>query len=895
MEEHKIPLGKLYKRVKSSEIGLSSEEAGIRLEKYGLNILKTKKKTPAIFKFLKQFTNFFALLLITGSILAFIAEYLAPAQGNLYIGIALAGVVVLNSIFTFIQEYESEKIMEKFKKMLPEKSNVLRDGKIYQIESKDIVPGDILFLLEGDKIPADGRLIEQNALKVDNSSITGESEPQLRKVICTHDNILESRNMVFSGTLVQSGNGKALIYGTGMNTQIGNIVKLTKETKSVETPLHKELKHFISIISSIAIILGIVFFATSFFIGNPLMGSMIFAIGIIVANVPEGLLPTVTLCLSIASKRMAKKKALIKNLESVETLGSTTVICTDKTGTITENNMAVNTFFMNFKGSSVYEKGIDKIDGFNLLLRIMVLCNNSKLSTEGKTYVGDPTETSLMNFSKNFIDIPKVIEKEKRLHESPFDSKTKRMITTNSSGRIKIAYMKGAPEVIIKKCSKILVNNKIRTLRKKDIFSVNKYYQKLASRGERVLAFAYKETKTEKAEEKGFIFVALAGMLDPPRREIPEAIRKCKTAGIKVIMITGDYSLTAESIARKVGIIESDKPTIITGAQLEKMSEKQLKQELKKDNILFARTSPIQKLKIVQALRSMGEVVTVTGDGVNDAPALKNADMGVSMGISGTEVAREASDMVLMDDNFATIVNAVEEGRTIFENIKKFIAYILTSNIPEILPFIAFVLLGIPLPLSVVLILAIDLGTDILPALGLGTEKPESDVMDRKPRSRKERLLTPQLLFMSYGIIGMLQAAAGFFSYFVVLYKGGWVWGQQLALTDPLYQKAITAFFASIVICQIADVLICRTRRQSVFRAGFLKNKLVLLGIITELLLLSIIVHLPIANIFFNTHSLTFFELSLSIPFALLILFGDEFRKIFVRKGNKFILKYINW
>jgi sodium/potassium-transporting ATPase subunit alpha len=441
MNEHKIPLEKLYQQLKSSHNGLSSADAKERLKEHGINILETKKKTPAFLKFLKQFKNIFALLLLSGSLLAFFAEYQMPGEGNLYIGMALVGVVVLNAIFTFIQEYQSERIMETFNRMLPQKSNVIRDGKIQEIESKDIVPGDVLFIVEGDKVPADAVLIEQNALKVDNSSITGESEPQLRKLECTHENILESRNMVFSGTLVQSGNGKALVYGTGMNTQIGQIVKLTKETGNVETPLRKELKHFIKVISTIAIILGVVFFVTSFFIGNPLMGSIIFAIGIIVANVPEGLLPTVTLCLSIASKRMAKKNALIKNLESVETLGSTTVICTDKTGTITQNKMAVNTVFINFKEENAFEKGINKITGLDLLLKTMVLCNNSRLNADAKRYVGDPTETSLMNFSQNFMDIEKTIQKEQRVHETPFDSKTKRMITTNKSGSQTIAYM----------------------------------------------------------------------------------------------------------------------------------------------------------------------------------------------------------------------------------------------------------------------------------------------------------------------------------------------------------------------------------------------------------------------------------------------------------------------
>ncbi len=895
MNEHKISLSTLYKKVKSSEQGLTSKEVEHRLEENGLNILESKKKTFIVFKFLKQFTNFFALLLIGGSLLAFLAESVAPGQGNLYIAIALIGVVLLNAIFTFIQEYQSEKIMETFNQMLPSKSKVLRDGKISEIESKNVVVGDILIFGEGDKIAADARIIEINALKVDNSSITGESEPQLRKLEHTHKNILESRNMVFSGTLVQSGNAKAVVYNTGMNTQIGNIVKLTKETKEVETPLKKELRHFIKIISTIAITLGAVFFVVSLLIGNPLIGSIIFAIGIIVANVPEGLLPTVTLCLSIASKKMAKKNALIKNLESVETLGSTTVICTDKTGTITQNKIVVNTLFMNFKEFDVLNKEIAMTKGITHILKTMVLCNNSTPG-KNKTYYGDPTETSLMNFSENLIDVSKTISTHKRVHESPFDSNTKRMITTYQLGSKKTAYIKGAPEVVIDKCQDILIDGKIRKLLQKDRSKILNYYKEIASRGERVLAFAFKETKTNKATEVEFVFVGLVGMLDQPRKEVYGAIKKCHSAGIKVIMITGDYSLTAESIARKVGLVSNGATaSILTGEELEKISDKKLKEFLKKDNLIFARTNPGHKLRIVRALQSMGEIVTVTGDGVNDAPALKHADMGIAMGLSGTEVAREASNMVLMDDNFATIVYAIEEGRTIYENIKKFIAYILRSNIPEILPFIAFVLLGIPLPMTVVLILAIDLGTDLIPAIGLGTEKSEADVMNNKPKLRSERLLTPQLLFMSYGIIGMLEAAAGFFAYFVVLFRGGWVWGQELAFSNPLYQKAITAFFVSIIICQIADVWICRTRRQSVFKSGFFSNKVILAGILCEIVLVVVIAYLPQANVFFGTAPLTLFELMLPVPFAMVILSGDEFRKYLVRKDNAFVLRYLNW
>lgn len=891
-DEHKIILEDLYKRLGSSALGLSGEEVKIRQAEYGHNVLEEKKDSPLVIRFGRHLVNFFAMLLWTGAVLAFVSEYLLPGEGNLYIGIALAVVVILNAVFTFIQEYQSEKIMESFKKMMPVRVEALRGGKRLEVLAGELVPGDIIYIQEGDKIPADARLIQQNALKVDHSSLTGESEPQLRCIDCTHDNILESRNMLFSGTLVQSGNGTAVVFGTGMKTQIGMIAQMTEAAGSVASPLRKELNHFISIISIIAITLGVSFFMISFLSGNRLMASMIFAIGIIVANVPEGLLPTVTLCLSMASKRMAKKMALIKNLDSVETLGSTTVICTDKTGTITENRISVTTLFINMEERNVDEKDIGEIKGFDKLLDISVLCNNSRLDDKGK-YFGDPTEGSLLLFAKAHTDISALNLANERIEELPFDSKTKRMIAVNRSAAGTSGYMKGAPEVVLDKCSMILINGEAFPLTDVHRSDIMLHYERLASRGERMLGLAYRDGHDN--TETGFIFVALAGMVDPPRREIPEAISKCRTAGIKVVMITGDYSFTAEAIARKVGMLDAGKANIITGEELENTDDAQLEEFLRRGNNIIARAAPADKLRIVTVLQAMGEVVTVTGDGVNDAPALKNADMGVAMGIAGTEVAKEAADMVLLDDNFATIVNAVEEGRTVYSNIKRFIAYILTSNVPQILPFIAFVLFDIPLPLTVVLILSIDLGTDLLPALGLGVETSEFDVMAQPPRPRNERLLSPNLLFMSYGIIGMLQAAAGFFSYFVVLKMGGWVWGQQLASTEPLYLKAVTAFFASIVICQVADVLICRTRRDSVLKKGIFSNRFVVLGIVFELMLLANIVYNPYTHKLFGTHPLSLFELSLSIPFALLIFFGDEFRKYLIRRNVVFVDRYLNW
>src|SRR5690606_5535038 len=455
------------------------------------------------------------------------------------------------------------------------------------------------------------------------------------------------------------------------------------------------------------------------------------------------------------------------------------------------------------------------------------------------------------------------------------------------------ALLKGAPEVVLDKCNRWLENGAVQPLGALQRAHLVNLFTRLARRGERVLALAEKAATSSSIPQEDFVFVAVVGLTDPPRPEVEVAMARCRAAGIRVIMITGDHALTADSVARQIGLVRGY-CRVVTGDELRSLSAGGLATVLEVDNVLFARTSPAQKLRIVQALQARNEIVAVTGDGVNDAPALKNADIGVAMG-SGTEVAREAAKMVLLDDNFATIVSAIEEGRTIFVNIRKFIAYILTSNIPEILPFIAYVLLDIPLPLTVALILAIDLGTDILPALGLGAEQPESDVMSHPPRPRHERLLTRNLLFMSYAIVGTIQAAAGFFSFFFVLHDGGWSYGEALGSNNPLYRTAVTTFFASVVVCQIADVMICRTRHQSLFTIGVFSNRLVLLGVFVELALLGALSYVPTLNVVFGTAPLSWWHIALSVPFALFILAADELRRLLVRRQVAPVLRYLTW
>ena len=520
----------------------------------------------------------------------------------------------------------------------------------------------------------------------------------------------------------------------------------------------------------------------------------------------------------------------------------------------------------------------------SVFIKVAGLCNNAKLRESPPGYTGDPTEGALLVFANSLEDIKKLQSDYPRLEEFPFDSLTKRMevICRTPEGKLE-AYLKGAPEVVVKMCSSAIDSEGIRKMDETKQKELLDRHLRLAEKGERIIALAYRQAEEIREYTGDFIFLGFIGIVDPPRPEAREAIAKCHAAGIKVVMITGDHPVTAESIAKEVGLSDSGRLEIITGDELISLSRTDLASRLKSPSIVFARTSPVQKLTIVQLFQAEGEIVTMTGDGVNDAPAIKNADMGVAMG-SGTDVAREAADMVLLDDNFATIVNAVEEGRTVFDNIKKFIVYILASNIPEILPFIAFVLFALPLPMPVQLILAIDLGTDMLPAIALGQEKGEGDIMKRPPRARDEKLLTPQLLLTAYGIKGPIEAAAGFFCYFAVLLEGGWKFGEQLANNNPLYMQAITAFFSAVIICQIANVFASRTRFQSVFTMGLFSNRMILLGIATELLILAFIIWNPFANLIFNTSPLDLRYILLSIPFALFLLGIDELRKYLLEK-----------
>jgi sodium/potassium-transporting ATPase subunit alpha len=867
MKINNLKKEEVFRSLVTSENGLSEEEAKRRFSEFGPNEIKEAKKTPLSIRFLKQFTHFLAILLWIGAGLAFLSEYLHPGEGMLTLGLAIIGVIFINAIFTFIQEYRAEKSIEKLKLLLPFYVKVIREGREKEIPAREVVPGDLIILSEGDKVPADSRLIDTTYLMVNNASLTGESEPvPLQHEPCEGE-LIESRNITFAGTTVVSGSGKAVVFATGMRTEFGRIAHLTSAVEAGLSPLQKEIVKVTRIIAFLATVMGIVFFFIGQFIGRGFWENFIFAIGIIVANVPEGLLPTVTLSLAMGSQRMAKRKALIKTLTSVETLGSVTAICTDKTGTLTQNKMEV--------------KKIWTVDSqpptLNTLMEAAYLCNNAKF-IDGQ-YKGDPTEIALLRYAKENFEI-----EAERISEIPFDSERKRMTTVNMINGLGFAFTKGAMESVLPLCSSLLINGgkiPLDETHKKQIMDA---YHSLMDKGLRVLSFAYSELQTLNSEpEKDMSFVGLIGLEDPPRPEVPQAIRKCHEAGIKVIMITGDGGRTALAIAREIGLVKGN-PVVIEGHEFVKISDRELRERLSEKEIIFARMTPKHKLRIVSLLKEMGERVAVTGDGVNDAPALKKADIGIAMGIAGTDVAKEAADMILLDDNFATIVNAVEEGRTVYENIRRFISYIFSSNIPEIVPYLAYVLFRIPLPLTIMQILAVDLGTDMLPALALGAEKPTKDLMKQPPRDPGERLLNLKLLSRAYLFLGPIEAIAGLFGFFYVLKSGNWQWGEMLPSNNLLYMQATTACLTAIIVTQIANVFACRSFRESVFSIGFFSNRLIFIGIAFEIALQLFIVYHPWGNAIFSTSPIPLSVWIVLIPFAVILFVVEEARKVMAKR-----------
>uniref|UniRef100_A0A7E4V1S5 Sodium/potassium-transporting ATPase subunit alpha n=1 Tax=Panagrellus redivivus TaxID=6233 RepID=A0A7E4V1S5_PANRE len=971
MDEHQIPMDDLCKRyVSDTEKGLTTARAEEVLARDGPNALSPPRTTPEWIKFCKNLFGGFALLLWVGAFLCYIAysvDYFTmehPTKDNLYLGIVLMSVVIITGVFQYYQESKSDKIMESFKNMVPTFALVIRNNEKVQLATEKLVVGDVVEVKGGDRVPADIRIVSAFGFKVDNSSLTGESEPQSRSPECTNVNPLETRNLAFFSTNAVEGTARGIVVNTGDRTVMGRIAHLASDLDAGMTPIAREIEHFIHLITGVAVFLGVTFFFIAFALGYHWLTAVVFLIGIIVANVPEGLIATVTVCLTLTAKRMAAKNCLVKNLEAVETLGSTSTICSDKTGTLTQNRMTVaHTWFdkhietcdttETYGGNAEHK---EKGETETALLRVAGLCNRAEFKPgQADTPIlrrectGDASEIALLKFTELTVgNVTAYRQKNPKIAEIPFNSTNKYQVSvheTDDGNQAYLVVMKGAPERILDRCSTILLNGKEVDLDEKLRNEFNEAYLELGGMGERVLGFCDYRLDAEKFPRgfafdtedvnfpvEGLRFVGLMSMIDPPRAAVPDAVAKCRSAGIKVVMVTGDHPITAKAIAKSVGIISDGSETVediairrgipvdqvnpreanaavIHGSDLREMSPEQLMDVINHHReIVFARTSPQQKLMIVEGFQRQGQIVAVTGDGVNDSPALKKADIGVAMGIAGSDVSKQAADMILLDDNFASIVVGVEEGRLIFDNLKKSIAYTLTSNIPEISPFLMYILFGIPLPLGTVTILCIDLGTDMVPAISLAYEAPESDIMKRQPRDPlHDKLVNERLISLAYGQIGMIQASAGFFTYFWIMADNGFLpwdlyqiraqwdsravncvvdsYGQEWTYANRkiLEYTCQTAYFVTIVVVQWADLIISKTRRNSLVQQG-MSNWYLNFGLIFETFLAWFLCYCPGLTTGLRMYGLRFSWWFCGLPFSILIFIYDELRRYAIRR-----------
>ncbi len=911
----------MYAALELRPEGLTQAEAAERLARYGPNRLREAQQRPLWIRFLSQFTHLMAMLLWVGGIVALIARL--PQ-----IAIAIWLVNLINGVFAFWQEFKAERATEALRQLLPSYATVLRGGEEQRVLAEELVPGDVILVTEGDRISADSRLVEEVELRVNQSTLSGESHPvqKMSDAVLRLDlSRSEMSDLLFAGTTVASGSGKGVVFATGMETEFGKIAHLTQSVGEALSPLQREMGRITRFVSILAVSIGVVFFILSVLVAQvSLAEGFIFALGMIVAFVPEGLLPTVTLSLAMGVQRMAERNALIKRLSAVETLGSTTVICTDKTGTLTQNEMTVRSLWLDGRRLEVTGVGYDPHDGQILdagkpagaspgsdlrrLLLAAALANNARLlpPSEGQPHwsvLGDPTEAALCVAAvKGGIDLDAEGRRLPRVRELPFESQRKRMSTIHHAGQGELLFVKGAPREMLELCERVLLGGREEPLTDALRAEINAANDEYARSGLRVLGIASRqlapgESRTESGDpdtsaanllEHNLTFLGLIAMMDPPRPEVAGAVERCYTAGIRIIMITGDYGLTAESIARRIGIVRGGRPLIITGAELGEMDDTALQQALQAE-VLFARVAPEDKLRVVSALKDMGQVVAVTGDGVNDAPALKKADIGVAMGVTGTDVAKEAADMILTNDNFAAIVDAVEEGRAVFSNIRKFAMYVFNSNVAEAAPFVVFLFSGglIPLPLTVMQVLTIDLGTDMVPAIGLGAELPEAGVMNRPPRSQREPLLSRPILIRAFLWYGMIESLAALSAYFFVNWLNGWPGAPLAPEGTPVYMLATTATLAGVVAAQIGAVFNARTDRVSVFKLGLFSNRLILVGILVELILLALLSYVPFLHPIFNTAPLGWREWAFVLAWAPVMLGLDELRKAVLRRSGR--------
>jgi len=934
---HNKTLEELFSEFKTSKDGLSQNEALFRLKKYGSNELKVKKQTPLWLSFLQEFTDLMVMILI-------FAAAIAGFSGEVRETVVILVIVFINAIIGFIQKFKAEKAIEALKKLIAPTARVVRDGQEMQIDAKMLVPGDVIILMEGDKITADARVIEENELETQEAALTGESMPVAKQTEAQSEvRAGEQSNIIYMGTDVVHGSGKAIVINTGMDTKFGQIAHLTTTTEKDKSPLQKELFRIGVFVGKITLVISAILIATGYFIqGQKFVDTFLFATSVAVAAVPEGLPATVTIALALGVQRLAKKNAIVRQLASVETLGSTTHICTDKTGTLTKNEMTVKemyvdqyfaqiggagykpwgTLIVKTKDNQAYtigdldsdeedfelrKKQLGKFkkdttplyDALERICTIGALCNNAKLTIQEDAYkmLGDPTEGSLITMVKKIgFSESEFSDMYQKVYELAFDSIRKKMSVIEKEKSTGDYYMftKGAPDEVLKICTQILMNGRIIKLDEETREKILARNEDMAKRALRVIGFAFKQADKKQKyhaenDEKDMVFVGLTGMIDPPRTDVKQAVVMAKQAGIKVYIITGDHGLTAEAIAKQIGLVkEGGAHKIITGAEVEKMSIEEIQKlfEDEKDGIIFARTSPEDKLKLVAALKKNGHVVAVTGDGVNDAPALKRADIGIAMGITGTDVSKEASNMVLADDSFSTIINAVKEGRTIYENLKKFIFYIFSCNIGELVTVFAAIILGLPAPLTAILILSVDVGTDVLPALALGVDTPEKGIMKRPPRNPKTKIMDKAFVgrFLYVGLfIGALVVG----TYFWSLLSQGWQWGQHLDPDSTMYIKSSTFAFTVLVLIQMVNAYNSRSSYQSVFSLGFFSNWLLIGAITISLGVVYLLVEVPFFQEWIHTTQLEWYEWFVIIGASFSILLVEELRKLVVRSRMK--------
>jgi calcium-translocating P-type ATPase len=822
---------------------------------------------------------------------------LAAIAGIAAVAIAVVVVIVLNAAFAFIQERQAERAVEALQSFLPPQAEVIRDGRQVRIDAATLVPGDLLVIEEGARISADAHILT-GMVDVDLSTLTGESVPVPRSSAAIEAQVplLQAQDLVFSGTTCTGGEAQALVYATGMGTELGRIAALSQRVEVEESPLETQVRRVSLLIAAVAIAMGIAFIPIATFgAGLPFSDALVLAVGLIVGNVPEGLLPVITLALAAGVAVLVRRGAVVKRLSAVETLGSTDVICTDKTGTLTENRMRVTGIWSAARTIGL-EDGVPPANHDSNLLDLagaMAACNNAH-EGEGGDLVGDPTETAMLATARALGADGETATH--RMAEFHFDPALKRMSTVDSQSGQLWVNTKGAPEAVLGVCDRVVAQDGPVELDTEHLAEVQKVVDAYADEGLRVLAVARRRVEGDPSSrteaERGLTLLGLVAMYDPPRAEVAEAVARCHEAGIRIIVITGDHPRTAVAIARKIGIAGGN-PRAIAEDELDEMSDAELATALREGGeLIFARSTPEAKLRIADALRAQRHVVAMTGDGVNDAPALRTADIGVAMGRSGTDVAKEASTMVLTDDNFATIISAVAAGRQIYDNIRKFILYIFAHATPEVAPFLVYALGGgaIPLPLTVLQLLAVDVGTETLPALALGRERAEPGIMSRPPRPRSQSIITRPMLFRAWLFLGLISAVLGMGAFFYVLTRSGWHLGDPTGAGTPLhhgYQQATTMTFLSMVACQVGTAFAARTERASLRSIGVFSNPLLLWGVAFELILTGLLIYVPVCQELLGTAALPVKDLLLVLPFPFIVWGADELRRWLLRRAAR--------